>query len=248
MSKIKYPITVGITTFNSADYVIKQLNMDYLKHLEGYVDEIIIQDDCSSDYEKLKPYQTNNIKVFTNSSNLSPLLNRVELLKNCKNEWVLLMDSDNYITFFSTDNHFWGDVVSKFDLDNKKIIYAPGSKYHYGHNKILEQVMDLKFFKDHLEDNTFYLQMMGNQGNYLVPKTTYLEVSKEIDTKYCKYIGEVLYFNYLWLKNNNTIICKSDFEYHHVIRQDGYTITNMEKTLQDDIFNEINNMFLNHVV
>jgi glycosyltransferase involved in cell wall biosynthesis len=223
-------ISIGITTYNSADWVIKQLNLDYLTNLKEIVDEIIIQDDCSSDYNILKQYETDKVKIFTNKENLSPLLNRVEMLKNCKNDWVLIMDSDNNISFTSTNGVPWVDVVKSFFLLDKKTIYSPGFINHPGYTKILEEKIDINFFKTYFNDPTYYLQMFGNTGNYLVPRKEYLKISEQINTEFCHYIGEVLYFNYLWLKNGNYIICKKDFEYHHTIRQDGYTITNFDRS------------------
>jgi glycosyltransferase involved in cell wall biosynthesis len=63
----------------------------------GLIDEIVIQDDCSEDYDLLKPHESENVRLFKNEKNLSPLLSRVNLVKNCKNDWVLLMDSDNFL-------------------------------------------------------------------------------------------------------------------------------------------------------
>jgi glycosyltransferase involved in cell wall biosynthesis len=238
---MSHKITIGITTYFSYDWVVKQLNLNYLDALKEIVDEIVIQDDCSDDYEKLKQYESLNIKVFRNQQNLSPLLNRIELLKNCKNDWVLLMDSDNTIKFKSECGLDWVNVVKGFNLNNKSVIYSPGFKTHPGYVNIMEKDMDLNFFKKHIDDPGYYLKMLGNTGNYLVPRDKYLEVSSQIDNKYCHYIGEVLYFNYLWLKNGNTIQCKDDFEYNHVIRQDGYTITNFNKS--QNILQEILNLF-----
>jgi glycosyltransferase involved in cell wall biosynthesis len=236
-------ITIGITTYNSHTWVEKQLNLNYIKNLKNLVDEIVIQDDCSSDYNVLKKYETENIKIFTNEKNLSPLLNRVELLKNCKNDWVLLMDSDNSISFTSQNGVDWEKTVSQFDFTDKKTIYSPGFINHYGYKNILELKMDLNFFKKNLLDKNYYLEMLGNTGNYLVPRKEYLEISKQIDNNFCHYIGEVLYFNYLWLKNGNYIICKNNFEYNHEIRDDGYTIVNLEKSRSK--LREIYNLFEN---
>ena len=224
-------ITIGIITYNSADWVIKQLNLNYLDSLGAIVDEIIIQDDCSQDYNILKPYESENIRVFTNKENLSPLLNRVELLKNCKNDWVLLMDSDDSISPISQSGNTWVNTVKNFNFQDKQTIYSPGFVGHSGFSKILDQKIDFNFFKTHFKDPTYYLQMFGNTVNYLVPRKEYLKISEQIDKTFCHFIGEVLYFNYLWLTNGNYILCKRDFEYNHNIRQDGYTIANWNRSL-----------------
>lgn len=234
-------LSIGITTYNSASWVIKQLNLNYINNLEELVDEIVIQDDCSNDFNILKQYESKNIKIFTNKQNLSPLYNRVELLKNCKNDWVLIIDSDNSIRFTSESGSSWIDVVKNFDLSDKKTIYCPGFINHSSYNNIIGKRMDLSFFKKNFNDPEYYLQTFGNAGNYIVPRKEYLEVSKQIDPSFCGYIGEVLYFNYLWLINGNYIACKKDFEYNHIIRQDSYTITNFERS--KDTLRKIHNFF-----
>lgn len=236
-------ITIGITTYNSANWVERQLSLDYLLHLKDLVDEIVIQDDCSEDFNLLKKYETKNIKIVTNKKNLSPLLNRVELLKNCKNDWVLLIDADNAINLKSDEGKNWIDVVKQFDFNDKKTIYSPGFVRHPMYKNLINQKTDLDFWIKNFNNSLYYLPIFGNTGNYLVPRKEYLEISKQIDNKYNHVVGEVLYFNYLWLKNGNYIFCKKDFEYQHTIRDDGYTILNYERS--QSILNEIYSLF-NH--
>ncbi len=84
-------ISLAFTTYNSYSYIMKQLDRDFFTMSEGLIDEIVIQDDCSEDYDLLKPHESENIRLFKNEKNLSPLLSRVNLVNNCKNDWVLLL-------------------------------------------------------------------------------------------------------------------------------------------------------------
>lgn len=236
-------ITIGITTYNSAEWVIKQLQLDYFTHLTGIVNEIVIQDDCSSDYNTLKKFETNNIKIFTNKKNLSPLLNRKELVQNCTNEWVWLLDSDNSIQFTSQNGTSLIDILNSFDFSITDTIYAPCFVNHYGYKNLIDKKIDLYFAAANLNDPSFYLKIALNTGNYLVPRTRYLDICKDINNLYAHYVGDVLYFNYLWLKNENFICFKKDFEYEHVIRDDGYTIMNYSRSLLK--LDEIYQLYLN---
>jgi hypothetical protein len=79
-------ISLSFLNYNSYDYIIKQISLDYFTISNGIIDEIIIQDDCSDDFTKLKSLETNNIKIFQNSKRLRPLLSRLESIKNKFNE------------------------------------------------------------------------------------------------------------------------------------------------------------------
>jgi len=100
--------TLAFTTYKSSQYILRHLQNDYFKMSNNLIDEIIIQDDHTEDYSILKPYETDRIKIFQNEKRLLPLLSRVNLLNNCKNDWVILMDSDNFPTqkTFDTLNSF----------------------------------------------------------------------------------------------------------------------------------------------
>ena len=97
-------ISLAFTTWNSAEWIKRQLEQDYFNLSDGLINEIIILDDCSGDYDILKEYETDNIKIFRNETHLSPLLGRKNLVSKCKNEWVYLMDSDNFLVNSDSPN------------------------------------------------------------------------------------------------------------------------------------------------
>ena len=57
-------LSLAFTTFNSANYIKQQIDKNYFEMSCGLVDEIIIQDDFSNDYNVLKPLETEKIKIF----------------------------------------------------------------------------------------------------------------------------------------------------------------------------------------
>jgi glycosyltransferase involved in cell wall biosynthesis len=219
-------ISLGFTTWNSAEWIKKQIiNNNYFELSDGLIDEIIIQDDCSADYEGLKPYETDNIKVFQNEKHLSPLLSRKNLVTNCKNEWVLVMDCDNFLykTVSSGLNCF--DVIKSLNFNLTDTIYCPGFIHHWGYRELCNKRIDLNFVQTHFDSKEFYLPIFLNTGNYLVPKAEYLKTCELIDLQYLYATVDVIYFNFLWLKQNNVLHCIENYEYEHTFRQDSYTNT-----------------------
>lgn len=228
-------VTLGFLNYNSFSYIEKQLEKDYFNLSNGIINEIVIQDDFSeNDFEKLKSIETENIKVYQNEKRIKPLLGRVNLLNNCSNEWVLLMDSDNFLDKNSFDSLF-KNLSFKDDT-----IYAPvfaRPKFNY------KTISDFNLNLNIVKNNFQYLICFLNVGNYLVPKKRYLEVAKNIDYKFVEYTMEVLYYNYLWLSNGNFIKCVKDYEYDHTMRDDCFSYANDKN--HNDIFQTLTQLYLN---
>lgn len=233
-------ISLGITTWNSATWISKQLDEhNYFEMSDNLIDEIIIQDDCSPDYDLLQKYKTEKIKLYQNNKRLSPLLSRKNLVENCKNDWVLLMDSDNFLKKYSDNNVDCFKVIKNLPK-NQNTIYCPGFLHHPSYVNICNNIYNFNDIKRVF--NEHYIQTFLNTGNFLVPKKTYLEVCKDIDEKYLYYTVDVIYFLYLWLKKGNLIHCVGEYEYDHTICLDGFTCTDSNKSV--DILQQVYKLFL----
>jgi len=219
-------ISLGFTTWNSSEWIKKQiLNNDYFALSDGLIDEIVIQDDFSADYKNLKPLETDIIKVFQSEKHLSPLLNRKNLVSNCKNDWVLVMDCDNFLVKTSSNGYNCFDIIKNLDLKATNTIFCPGFINHWGYNQLCNKKIDLKFVQTHFDSKDFYLPIFLNTGNYLVPKQQYLDICNLIDPVFLYATVDVIYFNFLWLKQNNILHCIENYEYEHTFRKDSYTNT-----------------------
>jgi glycosyltransferase involved in cell wall biosynthesis len=227
--------TLAFTTYNSYQFIEQQLSKDYFAMSEGLIDEIVIQDDFSDDFLKLKTKETENIKIYQNSKRLLPLLSRPELLKNCKNEWVLLMDSDNFLTTKSFNS-------LKTIVPQPGVIYMPGfaePDFNF-RSQYPDTFIDLKLAANRVgQPGANWMNVLLNTGNYLVPKREYLEVVKTIDPTLLVCPCEVLYFNYLWLKAGKKLFCKSDYEYFHTQRPDSFYRTYCADTRLPDSLYEL---------
>ena len=117
-------ISLAFTTYKSVLFIENQLDKGYINASNGLIDEIVIQDDFTQDYVDLQKYKSNKVKLFQNKNHLSPLLSRVNLVNNCKNDWVWIMDSDNFL------NVEIFDVIKNIELKNNTIYHSSFAKLH----------------------------------------------------------------------------------------------------------------------
>jgi len=229
-------ISLGFTTYNSADFIERQIQKDYFSMSKGLISEIVIQDDHTEDYQKLQHLVSTKIKLHQNKEHLSPLLSRPNLVSNSKNDWVLIMDSDN---FLNSENFF----IIRNILLQEDTIYCPAfAKPNFDFRKYNGKFIDINFAQK--EFNDLSMQIFLNTGNYLVNKKKYLEVSKKIETKYNKFTVDVIYYNYLWLSEGYKLFCMENYEYDHTLRGDSYWQTT--HSISGDVLNEVNSKYINH--
>jgi hypothetical protein len=231
-------ISLAFTTYNSSNYIIEQLKRDYFLLSDQLIDEIVIQDDYSDDYIKLKEYSSDKIKVYQNSENLSPLLSRVNLVNNCKNDWVILMDSDNFLE----KNCF--DKVRGLELNNETTYCPDYARPNFGFKVFSDVLMDMNFVKQRIPN--LDMQIFLNVGNYLINKSNYLKVAEKIDKSFAHWAVDVIYFNYLWLSSGYKLFCIKDYEYDHTIRGDSYWMQIGEKSKEK--LAEVNELYKSYTI
>ncbi|CVH79345.1 Putative glycosyltransferase EpsE [Clostridiales bacterium CHKCI006] len=138
MEPNKYNISVAIATYNGENYIIKELETISYQTLTP--NEVIIQDDCSTDhsFEKVKEFITNNNltnwHVTKNSSNKGFVKNFFEILYQCKGDYVFLADQDDewcedkiekMINIISTDNDILAISSELMFIDDKGQFISP---------------------------------------------------------------------------------------------------------------------------
>ena len=112
-------ISLAIPADNSSKFIL-----DTLKYVidNERVDEIIISDDFSDDYEqliaKIKGVSP-KIKVFKNKQNLGGFGNKYVAISKCKNRRAILLDSDNSLSENYIDKLF---EIPEWESD---MIYCP---------------------------------------------------------------------------------------------------------------------------
>ena len=85
-----------IPTMDRYDSFLSIFLKEYIKN--ELIDEIIITDENGNDAKKISNAYPNEskLKIFTNVSCLGPFLNKLNCCRKANNEWVALIDSDNF--------------------------------------------------------------------------------------------------------------------------------------------------------
>jgi len=207
--------TIAITTYNRLDLVIDSFSSVLDNEL---IDEIVIVDDCSEDTlfnnlkNKLDELKSDKIKLYRNESNLKPLMNKLEAVKHSKNEWVILLDSDNKIT------NDYIDIIKNLDKD-ENVLYLPQTLLHFNDEKIIDFYnikncfINFENIKDYF--NKPEIDTVLNVGNFFVNKNKYLQTFSKIDLEFHLGTNDAFYFSYLWIMSNKVINVVSDLKYYH---------------------------------
>jgi GT2 family glycosyltransferase len=227
-------ISLAITTYNRCDLVIES----FISVLNNeYIDEILIVDDFSDIniynklYELIKVLNTDNkIKLLRNDENLKPFLNKIKAVKSCKNDWIILLDSDNKIS---------DDYVNKVLSINRNnnTVYIPQLLVRED-NKGWDyfDFRDIDFNKDNIKNiliqespTSLNAETMLNTGNFFINRDSYIKTIEDSEIDISISTNDSLYFSYLWLKNGNIIKVLPDLKYYHYVHDGSWYIKNWER-------------------
>jgi glycosyltransferase involved in cell wall biosynthesis len=197
-------ISLCITTYNRYEMLMESfaqvLNDDRIS-------EIVIVDDCSeiTTYDMVIAgiFGMPKVRLIRNGFNLGMSLNKKKAVELAKNEWCIILDSDNVI---------WPDYLDALDkigLLNRGTIYCPSfARPQFDFRKYAGWHI--------LHAGNMMQEPMGeclfNCCNYVVNRDEYLRAyehnpaMKGTDT---------IWFNYLWLKAGNSFYVVPGMEYMH---------------------------------
>jgi len=220
-------ISVCIPFYNTFDLTKKTI--DVLVKCE-FINEIIVSDNCS-----YKPFEYKNLKVrvYRNDNNIGALKNKFKVVQYANNNWVYLLDSDNFIepkvfkkiyeflnnaklnknTIYSPSKLILEDIDLNKKL-NKKII-----KYNFK-----DKIIDFSLVAKYL-DRVKYFDWFLNTGNYVVNRENYIKCGKQMfrdkELKYTQ--ADSLVFSYYWLKSGKKIHILDNFYYFHRLLKNSYS-------------------------
>ena len=215
-------ITVAIPYYNSEKYLEQALEFPLSS---DFVSEIIIHDDCSeNEIESTHP----KIKIYRNQTNLGAFKNKYLAVSKASNDWVYLLDSDNY--FFQNSL----DVVKNIKPQRGRY-YSP-SQLHLVDDG-LDQSLNGKIVKydfgqvdgskarEILKSGNGEFEWLINTGNFFVHRDDYVESMQNIvdDLTYPYFEADAIVFTYNWLKKGNIIEVVDDLWYNHRLRSNSYS-------------------------
>ena len=219
-----------IPTINRYDTFLKDYIPKYL--LNPLISEIIITDENGNDIQKIKENikdENNKLKLFKNDSVLGPFLNKHKACKLATNEWIALMDSDN----FADTDYF---ITSKKYLENNKVcntsIIAPSwAKPNFDYRVFNNQIITKNNLKEMDKKNKILTTLM-NTGNYIINKYLIdnINLDKEKDKIQFSSSCDVIYFNVLLFEQFNLEIhIIADMHYNHVVHSGSIYINTHQK-------------------
>jgi len=215
-------ITVAIPFYNNQEYLGQALEplLDC-----DFVSEIIIHDDAS-EYQIYSDHP--KIKIYRNDKNLGAFKNKYLAVSKSTNEWVYLLDSDNY--FF--DNSL--EVVKNIKPQRGRY-YSPSQlhlvddgldsslngkvvKYDFG-------IVDATKAKSLLQSGIGEFEWLINTGNFFIHRDDYIESMKDVfnDPTYPYFEADAIVFCYNWLKRGNIIEVVDNLWYNHRLRSNSYS-------------------------
>lgn len=245
-----------IPTIDRFDSFLNKYIKKYISY--EYVDEIIITDENGNDVDKIKEVYPNNNKLILikNEQRLGPFLNKLRACKLAKNEWIVLMDSDNFADedYFITVKNYIENTIKDIK-DKKNIILAPSKarpNFDYSHlsgfiykNGSFENNLNME--KILMKHNNSPSTTLMNTGNYVINK--YLIHNLNIDNEMHN-IGlssscDVIYFNTLLFEQLDlNLHVVSNLEYDHVVHDGSIYIqtSRLYKDFANIIYNRYNNL------
>lgn len=223
-------LSLCIPTFRRFNF-LKNYIQEYLKN--PYIEEIVISDEDGADNALIQDFFSNHpkIKLYQNERILGTFANKNKVVSYARNDWVCLMDSDNFapIEYFEA----WVKYIQLHSL-NDKMVYMPirtipqnnhqGFDYTAFENIIWNK--DILALPDTFDKYSIVL----NTGNYIFNKHNYIESNKfykEFQDK-CDTL-DVYFKNILLCKNNSILVVVPNMCYHHIVHSNSFWIQTYQK-------------------
>jgi hypothetical protein len=230
------------------------------KYLEQYlennlIEEIIVTDENGNDIEKIKERFGDDckLKMYKNEERLGPFLNKIKACSLANNEWIVLIDSDNFADkdYFSIAKGYIENNIK----DQKNVILAPSfakPTFNYSHlsgfiykkgdfakNLQKEQITKQNF--------NFPSDVLMNTGNYVINKYLIDNLNLQNETENIKKSSacDVIYFNTLLFEQLDLHMhIIKDLEYDHVVHSGSvYTQTcNIFSEFNQSVYSRYNNL------
>ena len=181
--------------------------------------EIVILDDGSSEDSFLKTISiitslgSSKIKIYRRDKNLGIMQTKIEAVSLCKNEWVVLLDSDNSIC------QSYLDSIYRIKEWRKNTIYSPEFAYPLSNfKKLNKSELNFENLKELFIKNKI-MEMFLNCGNFFINKKIFVNTLNKYKF-FNTHASDVLLINYVWLSEGNKICLLQKSKYLHRVHKD----------------------------
>lgn len=237
---MKQKISVAITTYQRIEFVREAI---YSCVKQNMVDEVIIVDDASTNglIEKIKPdiealphNEKAKIKTYQNDKNIGMLRNKERSVRLAKNNWVIMLDSDNELSqdYFEAIEKEVMPKIESSENDVSNIIFCPEKALpNFDFNVFSNSYITPKSISEWENTNHFgSLQVLLNTCNYLVNRRFYLE--SFIDNDNIKG-SDTIYHAYNHFKNGGKLFVVKDMIYTHRVHPNSTWMQHADKNMAD---------------
>ena len=231
--------TLCIPTMDRYD---KYLSVNLVKYVENpLISEIIITDENGNDIDKIlqSNIDKSKLRLYKNKEVLGPFLNKVNACKLSTNEWIALIDSDNFADedYFKLSQEYIANLISpKYDIISPSFA-KPNYDFTYLSNNIitknnLNSIIEIErqeYEKNGIPLNGATTSILMNNGNYILNKSLITDINLDNEMKNMHYSSacDVIYFNTLLFEQLDLKFhVLAGLEYEHALDDSGiYNIT-----------------------
>jgi len=189
-----------------------------------FLDEIVISDENGNDAARIKELYGGNpkLRVHTNAKQLGTFLNKRAAVAYARNDWVCLMDSDN----FAPARYF---EVALPRLNDASVVYVPSRLLPY---KGADTFDHRKFIGADITRATASLSVEGAEvlfqtGNYIVSRELYMRATPSYGLENQCRGQDALYTTHLLLEAGGRLRVVPNMEYNHCVHNGSITIQSM---------------------
>lgn len=242
-----------IPTLDRFDNFLSRYLIDYLDN--EYINEIIVTDENGNDIEKIKKQFNDNAKLvlIKNETRLGPLLNKLKACSFARNEWIVLMDSDN---FAHKEYFLKASLYIKNNLGNSKnVILAPSKAMpNFDYSHLSGFVYKKGDFEKNNQREHHLIKghnsgsgTLMNTGNYVLNKFLIdnLNLKNEKDNICKSSACDVIYLNTLFFEQSDANMhIIPDLVYDHVVHSGSiYTQTcGHHRDFNNSVYQRYNNL------
>ena len=223
---LKPKISIIIPVYNVEKYISQCLDSAINQSLKDI--EIIIVDDCGSDksMDIAKEYAKNDnrIKIIKNSQNMGLFLTRCEGIKSATGEYILNLDSDDFLDLRACDIAYEASKDGYYD-----IIKFNAYNYENGNATIFDKILENDSFESLEEYANYMYRQKGyprwNLAFILIKRDIYLRAFEILDLKYRITMAEDALMNFVLWNLSNKFCHISDILYYYRNNPDSSTKT-----------------------
>lgn len=214
-------ISLAITTYNRYE-LLKESFAQVID--DPRIDDIVILDDCSTDgsFPKIVECYKNfpKVRVIRQAQNRGMQQNKRDAISYAKNEWVIILDSDNVI-----GPEYLDAIPTKLESD---VIYCPSfAKPEFDYRKVEGVTINKKNISGLIKDDA--VNMCLNTCNYLVNRDSYLDIYKHNPAHIA---SDTIWFAYNWLAAGGSFNIVSGMHYYHRVHKGSGFLQNADHNMR----------------